>query len=144
MSEEPKNYGLTRAQWRQLYEDGKWKELFVQTAIEVSTCPHARPEDRESAIGLFGVMVRNGTLAETDWPGDRRLAQVVRDNQLAMLLGPPLTIDQNKRDQCKDRVTAMRIVGEMVLSFAEQPSADPAAMLRQLLEGPVEPKLGEN
>ncbi len=145
MSEEPKNCGLTAAQWRQLYEEGNWKAAFVQASQEVSACVHADPRDRETATGLFNALMRRGILSETDWPGERRLAQVIRDVQIAMLLGPPLTVDQQKRDQCRDRVMAMRIVAEMVCGMYESANApDLGAALQAILGGTIEPKAGDN
>ena len=117
MKKEEIHYGLTRAQWLKLYEDGEWKSQLVKACVDIATCSHAAPKDRDNALAIVGALTREGMLSESDWTAERSLPEMIRDVQLAILVGRPMTLDQAKRDYCAERMHGVRMVAEMVHSL---------------------------
>lgn len=115
-----KHYGITLAQWREMYEGAGWRKALVETAQEIANCQHAHPMVREKALAIVGQLIARGVLNEDDWTGPVTLPEMVRNVQFSLLAGRPTMFSESKREECDERLAGVVIIGEMMLGFQPQ------------------------
>lgn len=125
MSDEKKRHGLTREQWKELWDQGGWSDKIFRTCIEVAANKHAAPGDRALALDVWSDLILLG-LAPASTPDDEHVPYpvVVRDVQLSVVEGSG-TVDEVVRNACAERMTGVRWVIGYISNFF-----DPEALAR--------------
>jgi hypothetical protein len=98
------NTGLSREEARQLWEEGDWQEVALQACRDISASAHADPQDRQTAIGVWGAIIAAGYAPHED-PNGKRFEKTMRDVQLAIVRGRPAGgLDEEQREIAHERL----------------------------------------
>lgn len=116
VQKESKQFGFTKAECLQLWEDGDWKEVVLTTCRDVAQCVHAEPADRELAIAMWGTLVGFG-LAPEETPDGKPFLAVLRDTQLQIARGRKVALDEKVRDDMNERVTGVKWIMGTIRNF---------------------------